>query len=127
VVRLHAYDALSGLARGFFFAGAKSLLVTHWEVESQSAAHTAVKTMEKYVSNRSISRSQALQQTAIDLIDAKTPAMFAFNADRLLDYARSISFLMSHPCASDTPKYEFDVGKDRVQIQPRAFVLLGDQ
>jgi CHAT domain-containing protein len=28
---------MSGLARGFFFAGSRSLLVTHWSVESESA------------------------------------------------------------------------------------------
>ena len=32
-----AAEALSGLGRGFFFAGARSLLVTHWPVESASA------------------------------------------------------------------------------------------
>ena len=30
-------EALSGLARGFFYAGSRSLLVTHWSVESESA------------------------------------------------------------------------------------------
>lgn len=30
-------EALSGLGRGFFFAGSKSLLVTHWPVETESA------------------------------------------------------------------------------------------
>ena len=64
-------DALSGLARGFFFAGAKSLLVTHWEVELLSAANITVRTMEKYTSNRSLTRSQALQQTAIEMIEGK--------------------------------------------------------
>jgi CHAT domain-containing protein len=64
-------DALSGLARGFFFAGAKSLLVTHWEVDSESAAQLTVKTMEKYAANRSMTRAQALQQASIDLIEGK--------------------------------------------------------
>ena len=30
--------AMSGLVRGFFFAGARSVLATHWPVESESAA-----------------------------------------------------------------------------------------
>ncbi len=30
-------EAISGLGRGFFFAGARSMLVTHWAVESTSA------------------------------------------------------------------------------------------
>lgn len=64
-------DALSGLARGFFFAGAKSLLVTHWEVDSESAANITVKTIEKYASNPKITRAQALQSASIDLIEGK--------------------------------------------------------
>ena len=30
-------EALSGLARSFFFAGARSLVVSHWYVESDAA------------------------------------------------------------------------------------------
>lgn len=68
-------DALSGLARGFFFAGARGMLVTHWEVESESAAAITTKTIERYVGNPRLSRAQALQQTSLELIDAKrTPA-----------------------------------------------------
>jgi CHAT domain-containing protein len=64
-------DSLSGLARGFFFAGAKSLLVTHWAVDSESAASITVKTMEKYASNSKVTRAQALQSASIDLIEGK--------------------------------------------------------
>ena len=74
-------DALSGLARGFFFAGAKSLLVTHWEVESESAAAITVRTMERYSANPRLNRATALQETAIELIEAKnTPAIWAHPA-----------------------------------------------
>jgi CHAT domain-containing protein len=64
-------DSMSGLARGFFFAGARSLLVTHWEVESESAAAITTKTMGRYASNTRLTRAQALQETAIELIEAK--------------------------------------------------------
>ena len=64
-------DALSGLARGFFFAGAKSLLVTHWAVDSESAASITVKTMEKYASSTKVTRAQALQSASMDLIEGK--------------------------------------------------------
>lgn len=74
-------DALSGLARGFFFAGAKSLLVTHWEVDSCSAAKITVKTIEKYASNPKLTRAQALQWASIDLIDGKqVPSKWAHPA-----------------------------------------------
>jgi len=35
-------EAISGLGRGFFFAGARSMLVTHWAVESTSAKGAGV-------------------------------------------------------------------------------------
>lgn len=74
-------DAMSGLARGFFFAGARSLLVTHWEVESESAAAITTKTMERYATNPRLTRAQALQETSIELIDAKrTPQDWAHPA-----------------------------------------------
>jgi CHAT domain-containing protein len=67
-------DPLSGLARGFFFAGARSLLVTHWAVESTSAAIITTRTIERWTRNRQLSRAQALQQTAIDMIEARDTA-----------------------------------------------------
>ena len=41
-----AEEALSGLARGFFYAGSRSLLVTHWAVESESAKLLTTSTCE---------------------------------------------------------------------------------
>lgn len=67
-------DVLSGLARGFFFAGAKSLLVTHWEVETESAKAITVNTMRSYFGNATISRAQALQTASLGLIGgSQTP------------------------------------------------------
>ncbi|HLB98193.1 MAG TPA: CHAT domain-containing tetratricopeptide repeat protein, partial [Acetobacteraceae bacterium] len=37
-------ESLSGLARSFFYAGARSLLVTHWSVNDQAAAYLVVVT-----------------------------------------------------------------------------------
>lgn len=42
-----AGQALSGLARAFFFAGARGLLVTHWPVLDQAAAITVADTMRR--------------------------------------------------------------------------------
>ena len=41
-----AGESLSGLARAFFFAGARSLLVTHWSVNDQVAAFLVVDTLQ---------------------------------------------------------------------------------
>ena len=40
-----AGESLSGLARAFFYAGARSLLVTHWSVNDQAAAFLVVDTL----------------------------------------------------------------------------------
>jgi len=64
-------EMLSGLARGFFFAGARSLLVTHWDVESESAAAVTVKTMQHYASRGDITRAQALRRASLDLIEGR--------------------------------------------------------
>ena len=67
-------DPLSGLARGFFFAGARGLLVTHWEVESESASAITTRTIQRFVRNPRMTRAQALQQTSIELIDGRDAA-----------------------------------------------------
>ena len=38
-------ESLSGLARSFFFAGARALLVTHWAVEDQAGAYLVSRTL----------------------------------------------------------------------------------
>lgn len=55
-----AAEALSGLGRGFFFAGARAVLVTHWPVESSSAR---LLVSELFAQPRqSASRAEALRQ-----------------------------------------------------------------
>ena len=38
-------ESLSGLARSFFFAGARALMVTHWDVDDQAGAYLVAKTL----------------------------------------------------------------------------------
>ena len=59
-------EALSGLARGFFFAGSRSLLVTHWSVESESAMLLTTNTFAAYKKNPHIRRAEALRQAMLD-------------------------------------------------------------
>lgn len=40
-----AGESLAGLARSFFYAGARSLLVTHWEVDDSTATYLVAKTL----------------------------------------------------------------------------------
>jgi CHAT domain-containing protein len=66
---LHA-DSLSGLARAFFFAGTRSLLVSHWPVFSDVAARlvtAAVRIVEE--SGGKLGYAEALAKATNALLD----------------------------------------------------------
>jgi len=63
-------DGLSGLARSFFYAGAKSLLVSHWSVDDKSTRELMV-SMFGEIDGGSTSRAIALQH-AIQKVKAET-------------------------------------------------------
>jgi CHAT domain-containing protein len=68
-------EALSGLARAFFYAGAKSLLVSHWAVESEAAARLMMSTFRILQQNPRLGRSEALRRAMLDYLDDRsTPA-----------------------------------------------------
>lgn len=54
-------DGLAGLARSFFFAGARSLLVSHWSVDDKSTRELMV-TLFTNLQDGKVSRAVALQQ-----------------------------------------------------------------
>lgn len=60
-----AQEALSGLARGFFYAGTRSLLVTHWAVETESARLLTTGTFEYYANHPSASKAESLRQAML--------------------------------------------------------------
>jgi CHAT domain-containing protein len=60
-----AEEALSGLARGFFYAGARSLLVTHWAVETESAKLLTTGTFAHYVANAEDGKAESLRQAML--------------------------------------------------------------
>jgi len=53
---------LSGLARAFFYAGAGSLLASHWPVRDDVAARLTVRSIEIRRDNPDFSRAEALQR-----------------------------------------------------------------
>lgn len=55
---------LSGLARAFFYAGARDLLVSHWAVHDDVAARITAEAIRLKRSNPSLSRAGALQRAA---------------------------------------------------------------
>ena len=63
-----AEEALSGLARGFFYAGARSLLVTHWAVETESAMLLTTHTFEHYAANPYAGKAESLRQAMLKVM-----------------------------------------------------------
>jgi len=62
-------EAVSGLGRGFFYAGARSVLATHWPVETVSARELVTHLFERYAKDPQLTRAQALRRAMLDLID----------------------------------------------------------
>jgi CHAT domain-containing protein len=62
-------EAISGLGRAFFYAGTRALLVTHWSVESGSAALITTGLFRRAAETPGLSRADALRQTMLSLID----------------------------------------------------------
>lgn len=61
-------EALSGLARAFFYAGARSLLVSHWYVEERAAQRLATLAIE----HQAVGRAEALRRAMLVVIDTGT-------------------------------------------------------
>ena len=67
-------EALSGLARAFFYAGARALLVSHWAIDSDTATRLMTSTFEIMKSNPQAGRSEGLRQAMLaHLSDATNP------------------------------------------------------
>nr|WP_283808437.1 CHAT domain-containing protein [Bradyrhizobium sp. AS23.2] len=61
-------DALSGLARAFFFAGARLLLVSHWSVDSSATVILISRAFRAMALDRSIKPAQALRESLVSMI-----------------------------------------------------------
>jgi tetratricopeptide (TPR) repeat protein/CHAT domain-containing protein len=67
-------EALSGLARAFFYAGARALLVSHWAVDSNAAARLTTSTFNIMKSDSGLGRAEALRRAMLDYMnDASNP------------------------------------------------------
>ena len=68
---------LSGLAKAFFYAGTRALLVSHWPVESQSATELTRGMFEALKTNPAMGRSEALHRSMFKLAANDNPAFWA--------------------------------------------------
>jgi len=62
-------EALSGLARAFFYAGARALLVSHWAVESGAATRLTTSTFDLLARDPKLGRAEALRRAMLAFID----------------------------------------------------------
>ncbi len=71
-------EAVSGLGRGFFYAGTRALLATHWPVESVSARLLVTETFEQQAREVGMSRAQALRASMLKLMAQQSSDGFSY-------------------------------------------------
>jgi CHAT domain-containing protein len=59
---------LSGLARAFFYAGARALLVSHWPVDDRATASIASNLFASLNADAQLGRAEALQRAMISFL-----------------------------------------------------------
>jgi CHAT domain-containing protein len=62
-------ESLSGLARAFFFAGARAMLVTHWSINDQTSAFLVADTLRRLAGNEDGGLAGALRAAQLGLLD----------------------------------------------------------
>jgi CHAT domain-containing protein/tetratricopeptide (TPR) repeat protein len=67
-------EALSGIARAFFYAGARALLVSHWAVGSDAAVKLTTWAFAELKARPDIGRAEAMRISMRELIESGTPA-----------------------------------------------------
>jgi CHAT domain-containing protein/Tfp pilus assembly protein PilF len=73
-------EALSGLARSFFYAGARALLVTHWAVVSQAATRLTISTFDRLKADPKMGRAEALRQSMLSYLNDTSSPQNAYPA-----------------------------------------------
>jgi CHAT domain-containing protein len=71
-------EALSGLARAFFYAGARAFLVSHWSVASDAAARPTTSTFDLINSNPGIGRAEGLRRAMLAYMNDKSDPLNAY-------------------------------------------------
>jgi CHAT domain-containing protein len=65
-------EALSGLARAFFYGGARAVLASHWAVESQAAVRLTTSTFELLKADPKLGRAEALRRAMLAFLSDKS-------------------------------------------------------
>ena len=70
-------DGFSGLAKSFFYAGARSLLVSHWPVASNAAVEITTNIFNEIKNNPDLGKAEALRLSRLKLISDKNNPEYA--------------------------------------------------
>ncbi|MCO6184652.1 CHAT domain-containing protein [Rhizobium sp. L1K21] len=62
-------DALSGLARSFFYAGARSMLVSHWSVASDATVELMTETFKRAAEDQAKRPTEALREAMLAMME----------------------------------------------------------
>jgi CHAT domain-containing protein/Tfp pilus assembly protein PilF len=73
-------EALSGLARAFFYAGARALLVSHWAVASDAATRLTTSTFATLKADPKVGRAEAMRRTMLAFLNDKSSPENAYPA-----------------------------------------------
>jgi CHAT domain-containing protein len=73
-------EALSGLARAFFYAGARALLVSHWSVSSEAATRLTISTFEAIKNEPKVGRAEALRRAMLAYMNDTSVPLNAYPA-----------------------------------------------
>jgi CHAT domain-containing protein len=62
-------EAFSGLAKAFFYAGTRAILVSHWRIGSEATVRLTTSTFAQLEKNPSIGRAEALRRAMLAYLD----------------------------------------------------------
>jgi CHAT domain-containing protein/tetratricopeptide (TPR) repeat protein len=73
-------EALSGLARAFFYAGARALLVSHWAVASDAATRLTTSTFVILKTDPTLGRAEAMRRAMLAFLNDRSSPENAYPA-----------------------------------------------
>ena len=81
-------EAVTGLGRAFLYAGARALLITHWEINSAVANVLVTDIFKRQAANPKLSPSQAMRRAKLAMIDG--PGYLDTDGGSLFSYAHPV-------------------------------------